>query len=194
MPDTIEIFGESGTGKTTIAKILCEKFAGANIKYIDTERNIISEPEGVDYTYIPDFGEIYKAIQTLKDGYKLVILDSIGLPVLGEFATMDLREKGNSLLKAQSICYLLKKYSYKNKALVVVTNQPESEFNKSREHVLRPFGDKSIYFFKEVWKTDKLSSSPQATACVCRAFRSRMYGLGTELFRVKIDSEGAKIV
>lgn len=192
--DTVEIFGDSGTGKTTAALEFCKMYKGKKIKYFDTERNIVDTPEGIDYEYVADFEELYQKIMGLRPGYDLVIVDSLGLPVLGEFATKSVKEKGDSLLKAQAICYTFKKYSHKNNCLVLITNQPESEFNKSREHILRPFGDKSIYFFKEVWKTDRLSSTPSQTSCVCRAFRSRMYGMGTDLFRLQITKDGVKVV
>jgi len=190
--DTLEIFGESGTGKTTFCKQVVESFDGKAL-YIDTEKNLLKAPEKCDYTYISDFKQLFQFIVNLKDGYKLVVLDSLGLPILGEFASMSLNERGDVLLKAQAISYELKKYSQRNKALVIVTNQPESEFAKEKGHILRPFGDKSIYFFKEVWKTSMQFSTPSKTVCNVKAFRSRQFGRDTLLYKIIISKDGRRI-
>lgn len=191
--DTLEVFGESGTGKTSFCLEILKNHTGKAV-YIDTERNLLKAPENCTYHYVPDFREVYKLISTLPDGYSLVILDSLGLPILGQFATMGVKERGDVLLQAQSVSYLLKKYSFKNKALVIVTNQPESEFNKEKGHILRPFGDKSIYFFKEVWKTEQTFSTPGKTVCTVNAFRSRSCGRGKPLYRLEFDNSGTKSV
>jgi len=193
--DVLEIFGESGTGKTTFCRVLVEEAMGAKKKilYIDTEKNMAKPLTGLDYVYIPDFKLVYKAIQELKDGYDLIILDSIGLPILGEFASLGLNERGNILLQAEAIAYKLKKYSQKNDALIVVTTQPESKFGKDKGHVLRPFGDKSMYFYKEVWKTDMVYSQANGTSCIVKAFRSRVFGRGKQLFRINIGDAGVQV-
>jgi len=194
--DTLEVFGESGTGKTTFCLEILNSVKGKKSIYIDTEKNILSKlsvPSETEYIYVSDFKELYRFILSLKDGYKLVILDSLGLPILGEFATLNLNERGDVLLKAQAISYELKKYSQRNEALVIVTNQPESEFAKEKGHILRPFGDKSIYFFKEVWKTSLQFSTPNKTVCSVKSFRSRSYGRGKPLFKIIISDEGRKI-
>jgi RecA/RadA recombinase len=194
-PDLIEIFGDSGSAKTSFCIELVKEAikSGKKVKYIDTEKNLKGKLEGADYEYNPDFSTIFKIVQNLKPGYDLVILDSLGLPILGEFATVSLKEKGNFLLQAQAMSYMLKKYACNNKCMIFVTNQPESEFNKDRDHVLRPFGDKSIYFYKEVWKTEKVFSTPDVTTCVVNAFRSRNYGQGYRLFNIKIAKDATTI-
>lgn len=185
----------SGTSKSTFCVELAKEAikAGKKVKYIDTEKNLKGKLEGADYEYNPDFAKIFEIVQNLKPGYELVILDSLGLPILGEFATVSMKEKGNFLLKAQAISYMLKKYACNNKCFIIVTNQPESEFNKDRDHVLRPFGDKSMYFYKEVWKTENIISMPETTTCVVNAFRSRNYGRGYRLFNVNIGKNGTTI-
>lgn len=192
--DTIEIFGDSGSGKTTFAREVVARYKDRKALYIDTERNILSNLDNCEYQYIPDFKQLFDYIMNLKDGYKLIVVDSLGLPILGEFASLSLQERGDVLLKAQAISYALKKYSYKNNALIIVTNQPESEFAKEKGHILRPFGDKSIYFFKEVWKTELQYSTPSKTVCLVKAFRSRFHGRDKPLYRITITPEKTEVV
>jgi len=192
--DTLEIFGESGTGKTTFALHILKNWKDGKAIYIDSEKNLLKAPENADYVYLSNFSDLYDFVMSLKDGYKLVILDSIGLPILGEFATLPLNQRGDILLKAQAMSYNLKRYAQRNNALVIVLNQPESEFAKEKGHVLRPFGDKSIYFFKEVWRTSLAYSTPQKTVCNVKAFRSRKYGRDTPLYQIIISKDKTEVV
>lgn len=193
--DIIEVFGESGTCKTTFALEAARDAIkkGVKVLFIDTEKNIVNKPDGVDLVYFPSFIEAYKYILTIPRGYGLVILDSMGLPILGEFANMDMKSRGEVLLKAQSVSYALKKYSNENKAVVIVTNQPVSEFNKGKDAVLTPFGDKSIYFYKEVWSSESLSSTPDRTSCAIKAFRSRTAGRGKRIFKLEVTNAGVEV-
>jgi len=195
-PDLIMIFGPSGTGKSTFATSILKQISKEKkIKalYIDSERNLIENPTYCDYLYTPSFDDMYKAILNLKPGYDVVVVDSLGLPILGEFATLRLDQRGDVLLKAQSISYKLKKYSKENNCYVFVLNQPESEFAKGPNHVLRPFGDKSIFFYKEVWKTRLSYSMPDKTGCIIEAFRSRRFGREKTLFTLAISDKGVEI-
>jgi len=191
--DTIELFGDTGTGKTTFVLKVLEELPAEKKLYIDTERNLLKEPEFAEYKYIPDFQELYHYIMHLPDGYKAVVIDSVGLPILGEFATMRLDEKGQILLKMEAISYALKRYSYKNDAVVIVTNQPESEFGKEKGHILRPFGDKSKYYYKEIWKSELMYSSPTKTVCNIKSFRSRFFGRDAPLYRLTVTSNDVKL-
>lgn len=191
--DCIELFGDSGTGKTTFALEMLKKANFEKKLYIDTERNLLKEPDFAEYKYIPSFKELYSYVLSLPDGYQFIVLDSIGLPILGEWATLKLDKKGDILSKTHAISYFLKNYSYRNNAVILVINQPESEFAKDKGHILRPFGDKSIYYYKEVWKSELLYSTPTKTVCQIKAFRSRAYGRGALLYKITIDKNGAVI-
>jgi len=74
-----------------------------------------------------------------------------------------------------------------------VTNQPESDFNKEKGHVIRPFGDKSQFAAKEIWKTEFASRKPECTKTRIKAFRSRSVGHGTRIADMEIDGSGVKI-
>lgn len=193
--DTLEIFGESGSCKTTFALETAKDAlkSGKKVLFIDTERNIVNKPEGIDLVYFPSFIEAYNYVLALPRGYGLIILDSVGAPALGEYAKMDMKSRGDVLLKIQNIAYTLKKYTKENNALAIVTNQPVSEFNKSKDAVLTPFGDKSIYFFKEVWSSETLSSTPDRTSCAIKTFRSRAAGRGKRLFKLEVTNAGVEV-
>jgi len=210
--DTIEIFGESGTGKTTFALEIIKSFLENKKKVllIDTEKNMLSPPPNIDYEYKPSFDEMYsyiintdtkltgltdninKAI-ALKKKYDLIVLDSLGLTVLGKFSLMDMKNRGEILLACEAISQVLKCYCHKNKAIALVTNQPVSDFGKSIYHIPYPFGDKSAYFYKEIWKTRTVHTGQDYTEVIIESFRSRKYGRKTPLFGMMINSKGTRV-
>ena len=87
----------------------------------------------------------------------------------------------------------LKHWAYKNNGIVLVTNQPESEFNKAPDHILRPFGDKSQFAAKEIWKTEIMDRKPAYTNIRISAFRSRSIGHRTKIMDMKISSNGVEL-
>lgn len=217
-PDLIEVFGGSGSGKsefsTQVVKSAIED-ANKSALVIDTERNIgdMEEISGADYVYVPEWHDLYAYVtgkqsklsedpfgenttnsDTIKDGYDVVILDSIGFPALiqyGEYRVDDDAQQFKVFNELQVITGRLKKYAQYNNALVIVTNQPKSDLSDSNDP--DPFGDKSIYGFKEIWKTVKESTNKVKTTCSINAFRSRQAGKGSKLFKLEIDDSGTDI-
>lgn len=217
-PDLIELFGGSGSGKSEFAvEVANSALTDANkeVLFIDTERNIGEQSRigGADYVYVPEWHDIYAYVtrkkyklsdnpfgenttnsNVLEDGYDVVVLDSIGFPALiqyGEYNVEDDADQFDIFNELQVITGRLKKYAQFNDALVIVTNQPKSELSGADNP--KPFGDKSIFGFKEVWKTVKDSSRSTGTECSINAFRSRQAGQGKKLFSMKIDDSGTKI-
>jgi hypothetical protein len=162
------------------------------VLYIDTERNLklIPQHNNVKYVYIASMNKLYDFIvkeNTLENKYELIILDSLGASVLGEFATMDMNTRGQALLKAEGLTYKLKTYSNTTGAFILILNQPESEFGRPKDYRLEPFGDKHIYFVKEVWESTRaISSNADLTICNIRAYRSRVFGRDKLLYQLKI--------
>lgn len=195
--DVLEIFGETGSGKSKLSMEIAKQglAAGKKVYYLDTERNItkqdMEELKGCTYKYTPVLDEIDRACQTLP-ACDIVIVDSIGFPILTTFARMSMKQKGDALLKLIAIFGDLKTWAYKNNGIVIVTNQPESDFNKAPGHVLRPFGDKSQFAAKEILKTEIIDRRPDCTRIKLSAFRSRSVGHGTKIADVKITSEGVE--
>lgn len=197
--DVLEVFGDTGSGKTAFVKKVAYEAAAAGKKvfYLDTERNLTKNDidllKKCKYQYTPVIEEIDRVIQTLPAG-DVVILDSVGFPVLTTFARMNMKQKGDALLKMIAIFGSLKEWAYKNNGIVLVTNQPESEFNKAPNHVLRPFGDKSQFAAKEIWETIKISSTAELTQSNIKAFRSRSVGHGKQLAKMSITVSGVEVV
>lgn len=197
--DVLEVFGDTGSGKSkfalTIARDAIE--AGKKVYYLDTERNLtdadIKSLMGCEYKYTPVIEEIDKLVQKLP-AVDVVIIDSIGFPVLTSYARLSVKQKGDALLKLIAIFGDLKKWAYLNNGIAIVTNQPESEFNKEPGHVLRPFGDKSQFAAKEIWKTEITSRNERETNIIIKSFRSRSIGHGAKIASMKITGAGVEMV
>ena len=196
--DVLQVFGETGSGKSKFGLEAAREAiaAGKKVYYLDTERNLtvddINSLKGCQYKYTPVLDEIDKIVQNLP-AVDVVILDSIGFPVLTTYARLSVKQKGDALLKLIAIFGDLKTWAYKHNGVAIVTNQPESEFNKPPGHDLRPFGDKSQYAAKEIWKTKIESRSQNQTNISLTAFRSRSVGFGTKIASMNISDSGVVI-
>lgn len=197
--DVLEIFGDTGSGKTAFVKQVASEAAkaGKKVFYLDTERNLTKKDiellKKCKYQYTPVIEEIDRIVQKLPEA-DVVILDSVGFPVLTTFARMNTKQKGDALLKLIAIFGSLKEWAYHNNGVVLVTNQPESEFGKDKGTVLNPFGDKSQFAAKEIWKVIKNDSKPGLTSSSIQAFRSRSVGRGTPIAQMKITNVGVEVV
>ena len=196
-PDTLQIFGDTGSGKTTFALEVVKSAVDNGMKavYIDTERNLRVEdlPEGVEYYYSPFIQEVMAKLSKLPEA-NLYVLDSLGFPVLANMSLVDMRLKGDLLMKTIALTHYLKVLSYKHNALVLVTNQPQSEFGKPNHTDLPPFGAKSLFGYKEIWRSKILKTSEDETICAICSWRSRRFGRGKELFRIRIRDTGVEVV
>lgn len=196
--DVLEVFGDTGSGKSKFAMAVAKEAiaSGKKVFYLDTERNLtetdIKDLKGCEYKYTPIIDEIDRIVQKLPK-VDVVIIDSIGFPVLTAYARMNMKQKGDALLKLIAIFGDLKGWAYLNSGVVVVTNQPESEFNKEPGHILRPFGDKSQFAAKEIWKTEIVDRKPAYTNIRISAFRSRSVGHRTKIADMKISGNGVEV-
>lgn len=199
--DILEVFGETGSGKTTFAIEVLKEAIEQKMKviFIDTERNLLEKDvkniPHLNYVYAPSLNDLLSALDkvlTSKTHYDVLVVDSIGLPILGWFAKLKLNEKGNALLKMQQILYDLKHYAYEHNTAILITNQPESRWMKPPDHDLRPFGDKAMFFIKELWKTYKILSNPTRTVCKFVAWRSRRWGRNREILTLEIFEEDSQ--
>lgn len=197
--DVLQMFGPTGSGKSKFA-LECARQAlaeGLKVFYLDTERNLtdadIASLKGCAYKYTPVLEEIDKACQNIPN-VDIVIIDSIGFPILTKYARLSMKQRGDALLKMIAIFGDLKIWAYKNNGIALVTNQPESDFNKSPDHVFRPFGDKSQFACKEIWRTDITKRGPKSTKIKVTAFRSRSVGHRTEIAYMEVTDAGVSIV
>lgn len=195
--DVLEIFGDSGTGKSKFAVEVARQtiLAGKTVFYLDTERNLSKEEveklKGCQYKYTPLISEISSLTRTLPK-VDLVIIDSIGFPILTAYARMNMKQKGDALLNMIAIFGDLKEWAYRNNSIAIVINQPESDFNKEPGHLIRPFGDKSQFAAKEIWKTD-VTQRGAVTKSTVQAFRSRSVGHKTLIASMEVSNNGTVI-
>jgi hypothetical protein len=196
--DVLQVFGDTGAGKSKFCfEVAMQAIAaGKKVYYLDTERNLtdadVAHLKGCDYHYTPVLDEIDKIVQNLP-AVDVVILDSIGFPVLTTYARLSMKQKGDALLQLIAIFGDLKTWAYKNNGVAVVTNQPESEFNKEKGHIFRPFGDKSQFACKEIWKTKIKTRGATVTNISIEAFRSRSVGMGAKIAMMKITDSGVEV-
>lgn len=195
--DTIQIFGPSGSGKSTfVNQIALDTIKqGRKVVFIDSERNLTQtdEHENFLYFYSPSLNDIINRIANLPPA-DLYILDSIGFPVLSQFSLADMKRRGDMLLKCVTLTHYLKVATYKHKAIAIVTNQPQSAFGKGMSlDDLQPFGDKAMYGYKEIWRTYLEKADKDETICSIKAWRSRRFGRGKELFQLRITKDGVEL-
>jgi hypothetical protein len=196
--DTLMVFGPSGSGKSTFAfaVALDALKLGKKVFFLDAERNLNLEgvPDGMVYRYTPEFSAILNFVRNLPQA-DLYVLDSLGYPVLTQYAEASMDEKGRILLKTVALSQYLKVATYRYKALALVLNQPISSFGKAGvlPEDLRPFGDKAIFGYKEVWRTFLVESKENETTCEIRSWRSRRFGRGKLLFKLTITDEGVSV-
>ncbi len=124
--DVLEVFGDTGSGKSKFVHALALEGlkSGKKVFFLDTERNRsstdIAKLNGA-YRYTPVFEEIKKITQSLP-AVDVVIIDSVGLPILTKFARMSMKEKGNALLDLIALMGDLKEWAYRHNGIAVVTN------------------------------------------------------------------------
>ena len=206
-----QIFGDTGTGKTAFCREIAEQAAdaGKKVVYWDSEGNMtrkqrasMNEHKNIKYVLDRDWHHIKNMLNDdlSKGAYKLgkcdlFILDSIGVPVLGIYGTMKQNQKGEALQGMQGLLYNLTVWAEANDAVVIVTNQPVSEMNKTKEEIAdrHPFGDKAMFFTKEILKIVIGERNEYKTVCHLLAWRSRSRGRGAMLGKVTISDKGTEI-
>jgi RecA/RadA recombinase len=206
-----QIFGDTGTGKTAFCREVAEQAAdaGKKVVYWDSEGNMtrkqrasMNEHKNIKYVLDRDWHHIKNMLNDdlSKGAYKLgkcdlFILDSIGVPVLGIYGTMKQNQKGEALQGMQGLLYNLTVWAEANSAVVIVTNQPVSEMNKTKEQIAdrHPFGDKAMFFTKEILKIVIGERNEYKTVCHLLAWRSRSRGRGAMLGKVTISDKGTEI-
>ncbi len=195
------LFGPQGAGKTAF----CLELAKAgNTVYIDSELGL--DPDMVPKTtrYIPLVPEragrydiavgLDKLIDIVDSLFKdetpqLIVVDSIGLLVFAALADKSLKERSEIFLKRGELMYKLRLLAAATNKLVVCTTQPDyfGGGGKTLE------GAKYLHLCKEIWRTEKVASSPNRTVINIYTYVSRHYGAGKLLFRLEITDQGVKV-
>lgn len=196
--DIVEIFGNAGDGKSkTALKIAMDAIVqGKKVKYIDTERGFLrSEREklGSAYQYISNMRDLMSFVRNIPADIDFLVIDSVGYPVLTEWAKMGVNERGNALTQIIAVKDYIKDWAINNNKIALVINQPDSDFGKAADYVNRPFGDKGQFVIKEVFRIERKVSSPTMTKSVLKVFRSRHDARDIVVATIEITNDGVKI-
>jgi len=203
--DVIQLFGDSRIGKSKFALQLAKDVImhKEKVLYIDTEKNLSDDDKlmiGENYVVCLDTLALKEMVDDISNDIDVVILDSIGMPVLISFAEMSMKDRGEALLMLTAIMGKLKKWCYRTGGWCLITNQMKSEmaamggFGKSKDmDSIPPFGDKSKYIAKSIIKMYNLSKSENETYSQIRAWGCRDLGKGTIIADVHITNDGVKI-
>lgn len=222
--DVFEIFGDTGNGKTIFCQAISEEAvqAGASVVYIDTEKNVgrkakarlsrlkgykelkFNSTDGIKsqlggpgfyYLYTPKLSELSTITRNLPDA-DLVIIDSLGMPVLVKYSRMKQNEQGHVLQEMIAIKGDLKEWAYRSNGLAIDINQPVSDMNKTPQQIkegLYPFGDKSGFATKSVLRFWKLKDEEGMTLVEGKIHKSRDFGRNTKIIDMKITNDGVEI-
>jgi len=194
--DILQIFGDSGSGKSKFLFKLAKSFRdeGFSFYFIDTERNLSSseydELKG-SYSYNPLIDALSRRFESIPKS-DVLLVDSIGFPIYIRFAKMSMRERGDALLLMARWLGEIKEWCYRHGSSAIVSNQPKSEIGEEevrREQKyteLPPFGGKSVFACKEIWRTRVAKREENHTCVYLDAFRSRVFGYRTELIQFEI--------
>lgn len=205
--DLLEVFGETGTlkSKGMVALALETAQSGKKVYYLDTENNLtpaevkILKVAGVQYTYTPVLKQIAEIIEKRIPNCKadLLIIDSVGMPILRKYASMGVKDRGDALLDLIAWLGILKEWSFNNHALSFITNQPVSEFGKSdpkeKGDYRNPFGDKGNFVPGHILLSKKDADTKGQAKGRFVAFRSRALARGETVFNINVTNGEAKI-
>lgn len=203
---TVQIYGDYGTGKSRFVHAVATEaqVLGRKVLYLDTEGSL-SESHVKDlesYEYLgDDLDALVKRVEKAKkekDQHHLLIIDSIGLPVLNAYARLSLDKKLGAIQKLAPIMADTVRFARDGKGLSIVTNQCVSEFtrvskNLGEEEPLAPFGGKISFVPKLILRSEPLVQDVQRSEFRLLTFKARDLPRGFEVARFTIDGGGVKI-
>jgi len=194
--DIFEIFSDSGTGKSKIVIEIARNAIKHNHKtfFYDTEGNITEEEAkafGNNYRYDPTMEGLLNF--KFPDWIDLLIIDSVTYPFWIQFASMNLKQRGEALLSLHAFLGKLKAWCVKNKKVAIIVSQATSELGAENEEKRKPWGGKAFHIAKEIVKPELIYSEPNETFVKMVAYRMRRYGRGFELADVIINNRGVYI-
>lgn len=209
----VEIYGPTRSGKSFLAIKMCLEAVESGLKteYVDSEANVTELDKkrlGAGYKYIPVWDDLVKYIDGLeKRKLDVLFIDSLTLPLLGEFAMKNQKDRGELMLKLSEMSYKLKLWTAKHDALCVIVAQDKSEISKEvtqerydqlqkkkvQDFWLEPIGGKSQYFIKEIMRLVRVNSTPEKTSSILYSHACRRYGRGAALADLVITSKGVAV-
>lgn len=203
---TVQIYGDYGTGKSRFVHAVATEaqILGKKVLYIDTEGSLSEShiKELQNYECLGDDLEgLVKRVEKAKkekDEYDLLIIDSVGLPVLNAYARWTLEKKLAAIQKMAPIMADTVRFARDGNGLSIVTNQCVSEFTRvskklSEEEPLAPFGGKISFVPKLILRSEPLVRDAQKSEFRLLVFKARDLPRHFEVARFTIDSGGVRI-
>jgi len=136
------------------------------------------------------------------EDFNLIVVDSIGLPVLAALPEMDMRERGDAFQLMASLRVQMMGFAFEH-GLAIAINQPVSELSRvsirgkapkvAEGEPLPPSGGKSEFMAKLILRSEAVKKSPMQSTFKLVVYKARDRGQEYEFARFSIDSKGVSI-
>ncbi len=209
----IEIYSDTGNGKSRLVYHIATEAerSGKKVLYLDTEKSL---PVGYEKhlknyevhtarTALDLLRQLIDRIRRARDeDFNLIVVDSIGLPVLAALPEMSMRERGDAFQLMASLRFQMMGFAFEH-GLTIATNQPVSELSKvsigGKEpkvlegEPLGPFGGKSEFMAKLILRSEAVQKSPKQSIFKLVVYKAREHGQEYEFARFTVDDKGVSI-
>ncbi len=209
----IEIYSDTGNGKSRLVHHIATEAerSGKKVLYLDTEKSL---PVGYEKhlknyevhtakTALELMKQLIARVRRARDeDFNLIVVDSIGLPVLAALPEMSMRERGDAFQLMASLRFQMMGFAFE-RGLTIATNQPVSELSHvgvggnepkvARNEPLPPFGGKSEFMAKLILRSETVQKSPKQSIFKLVVYKAREHGQEYEFARFSVDDKGVSI-
>ncbi len=209
----IEIYSDTGNGKSRLAHHIAVEAErdGKKVLYLDTEKSL---PVGYEKqlknyevhtakTALELMQQLINRVRKARnEDFNLIVVDSIGLPVLAALPEMKMRERGDAFQLMASLRFQLMGFAFE-RGMAIAMNQPVSELSRvsiggKEPRVLEgeklpPFGGKSEFMAKLILRSEAVQKSPQQSVFRLMVYKARDRGQDYEFARFAISDKGVEI-
>ena len=209
----IEIYSDTGNGKSRLVYHIATEAerSGKKVLYLDTEKSL---PVGYEKhlknyevhtakTALDLLRQLIARIRRARDeDFNLIVVDSIGLPVLAALPEMDMRERGDAFQLMASLRFQMMGFAFEH-GLTIATNQPVSELAQvsvrgkapkvAAGEPLPPFGGKSEFMAKLILRSEAVQKAPKQSIFKLVVYKAREHGQEYEFARFTVDDKGVSI-
>lgn len=209
----IEIYSDTGNGKSRLAYHIAAEAekSGKKVLYLDTEKSL---PVGYEkqlknyevHTAKTALGLLRQLIDRVRkardEDFNLIVVDSIGLPVLAALPEMSMRERGDAFQLMANLRFQMMGFAFEH-GLTIATNQPVSELARSSvggkapkvlgNEPLNPFGGKSEFMAKLILRSEAVQKAPDKSIFKLVVYKARDHGQEYEFARFSVGKDGVSI-
>ena len=209
----IEIYSDTGNGKSRLVYHIATEAerSGKKVLYLDTEKSL---PVGYEKqlknyeihtakTALGLLRQLTDRVRKARDeDFNLIVVDSIGLPVLAALPEMSMRERGDAFQLMASLRFQMMGFAFEH-GLTIATNQPVSELSRSsiggkapkvsEGEPLGPFGGKSEFMAKLILRSETVQKSPNQSIFKLMVYKARDHGQEYEFAGFSIGKDGVSI-